>query len=458
MSRSSARRGTAALAILVASILGLAACSEPVNDRSVSFSPPAGDDRVTTPGTVFDPAMAEALAGELAVAVEGSDWCIGWDVAIDNAGTAVYEYGSNLGVGRTATTCANWVVVAADIAWVSSSSESNDAAGIDVFSSDAALAERLRSEHDVLNGAASSEIAGDDGDTTIANAVSSVALALGAEGELEAIGVTATDAEDGVAFEDSEGEGGNDAFAQNRNRIVFGAVLLVLGLFLLVRSLRRRRGAGARSASAAPSGGNPRVALREALERRQAPPLPAAARRVRRPVQPPRRTPGGARRPGRRHVRTASPAPRGTTPMNPLLAAVTTDGVLATLAYAALGATMLVLGSVAVDLVTPGKLFELLRRGSPNAAALIVANLVAVAMIVFGAGMTADDSTWDGLGSMALYGSIGIAAQALLLFVIDNLMKIDFDEVLPDLRLQPAAVVAATASVALGSTMVVAVV
>lgn len=144
--------------------------------------------------------------------------------------------------------------------------------------------------------------------------------------------------------------------------------------------------------------------------------------------------------------------------MNPLLAAVTTDGVLATLAYAALGATMLVLGSVAVDLVTPGKLFELLRRGSPNAAALIVANLIAVAMIVFGAGITADDSTWDGLGSMALYGSIGIAAQALLLFVIDNLMKIDFDEVLPDLRLQPAAVVAATASVALGSTMVVAVV
>lgn len=144
--------------------------------------------------------------------------------------------------------------------------------------------------------------------------------------------------------------------------------------------------------------------------------------------------------------------------MNPLLAAITTDGVVATVLYAVLGAAMLVLGTAVVDMVTPGRLFELLRRGSPNAAALIIGNMAAVAMIVFAAGFSSDDSTWEGLGSMALYGSIGIAAQAVLLYAIDNLLQIDFDEVLPDLRLQPATVVAAVASFALGLTMVVAVV
>lgn len=144
--------------------------------------------------------------------------------------------------------------------------------------------------------------------------------------------------------------------------------------------------------------------------------------------------------------------------MTTLLAAITSHGVIATLAYAGVGALLLIAGSLVVDLVTPGRLFELLRQGSPNAAALLVGNLIAVAMIVFGAGMTADDSTWSGLGSMALYGGIGIAAQAVLLAVIDNLIGVDYDEVLPAARLHPASVVAGVASVALGSIMVVAVV
>lgn len=257
-----ARTTFATLLAVVA--LAAAACSEPVDDRTVAFDENRAPTTAGVTGKVFDQATATALAGELAAAVDGTDWCIGWDVTIDDVGNVTEEFGSNGGVGMPATLCPNWVVVAADIRWVSSSSESNDSAGIHVYSSDQAVTNRLIDVHDVLDGAGSAAVAGDDGDTAIANAVSAVALALAADGVLDPIAVTATKTDEGVAFDDAGGEGGNDAFAQNRGTLLAGAALLLVGLGLLgAWALRGRRTDSGRKPGG--SSGNPRAAMRAAL-------------------------------------------------------------------------------------------------------------------------------------------------------------------------------------------------
>lgn len=58
------------------------------------------------------------------------------------------------------------------------------------------------------------------------------------------------------------------------------------------------------------------------------------------------------------------------------------DGVLATLAYGAVGTALMALGFALVDLATPGKLRDLIwAQGNRNAAILLASGLLGVGVI-----------------------------------------------------------------------------
>ena len=141
------------------------------------------------------------------------------------------------------------------------------------------------------------------------------------------------------------------------------------------------------------------------------------------------------------------------------LADISADGALATVLYALVGSILLVVGLAVLDLVTPGSLAERVRVDhSPNAGVLVSANLVAVTTIVAVAGITATtDDLGDGLGSMAFYGALGIALQAVVLFVVERSLKGQLDTLLRSDRLDPMATTLATVVVALGVITAVAV-
>ncbi|TFV48211.1 DUF350 domain-containing protein [Blastococcus sp. TF02A-35] len=96
------------------------------------------------------------------------------------------------------------------------------------------------------------------------------------------------------------------------------------------------------------------------------------------------------------------------------------DGVLATLLYFAIGFAVLALGFLALDLLTPGNLrTQVYTDHNPNAAVLLGANHLALAIIVVTSIMTSDDSLGQGLVDSAVYGVLGVVLQAVALRLLD---------------------------------------
>jgi uncharacterized membrane protein YjfL (UPF0719 family) len=96
------------------------------------------------------------------------------------------------------------------------------------------------------------------------------------------------------------------------------------------------------------------------------------------------------------------------------------QGVVATLLYFVVGFVVLGLGFLALDLITPGKLrHQVYVDRNPNAAILLGANHLALAIIVVTAIMTSSDSLGQGLVDSAVYGIIGVVLQAVALRLLD---------------------------------------
>jgi uncharacterized membrane protein YjfL (UPF0719 family) len=141
-----------------------------------------------------------------------------------------------------------------------------------------------------------------------------------------------------------------------------------------------------------------------------------------------------------------------------ILAEVTLDDVVATVLYGLVGGGMLVVGFVVLDVLTPGSFVHHIRASrSRNAAALAVANLVAVGLILAVAGWTSDDTVGDGLLSLLVYGGLGIAIQAVFLFAIERSLRHELHDLLRSEGLDPLATTLAAASVVIGVIMAVAV-
>ncbi|MBL7501795.1 DUF350 domain-containing protein [Frankia sp. CNm7] len=127
------------------------------------------------------------------------------------------------------------------------------------------------------------------------------------------------------------------------------------------------------------------------------------------------------------------------------------EGVVATLLYFVVGAGVLALGFLVLDLLTPGNLRRQVyvdRR--PNATVLLAANHLSLAIIVVTAILTSSDSLAQGLVDSAVYGLVGIALQALALRVLDGVVPGHLRAVVDEPTLSPAAWAIAASLVAIG--------
>ncbi|MDQ4094167.1 MAG: DUF350 domain-containing protein [Actinomycetota bacterium] len=96
------------------------------------------------------------------------------------------------------------------------------------------------------------------------------------------------------------------------------------------------------------------------------------------------------------------------------------QGVLATLLYFVVGFGVLTVGFIALDLLTPGNLRQQVYTDrNPNAAILLGANHLALAIIVVTAIATSAESLGQGLVDSAVYGLLGVVLQAVALRLLD---------------------------------------
>ena len=133
-------------------------------------------------------------------------------------------------------------------------------------------------------------------------------------------------------------------------------------------------------------------------------------------------------------------------------------GVLATLAYAAVGTLVLGLGYVVLDAITPGNLRHLVYADhNGNAAVLASANLLALGGIVTTAIVTSDDDLGSGVLEAGVYGLLGIALLAVSFKVVDALTPGDLGQICTDPQGTPAVWVTAAFQVALGAVLAAAI-
>ncbi|GAB3494314.1 DUF350 domain-containing protein [Nocardiopsis coralliicola] len=121
---------------------------------------------------------------------------------------------------------------------------------------------------------------------------------------------------------------------------------------------------------------------------------------------------------------------------------------LACLAYGILGMLLMAAGYALVDLLTPGKLHRLIwTERNPNAALVLGANTVGVAMVVATAIFVSTGGLAEGLVLAGVYGLVGLLLMGLSFLAIDLITPGRIGEVVTHATLQPAAWINASAHV-----------
>ena len=92
--------------------------------------------------------------------------------------------------------------------------------------------------------------------------------------------------------------------------------------------------------------------------------------------------------------------------------------VLQVLAYSGVGLVVLVIGFFVLDLLTPGKLGQLVMEGNPGAGLLAATGLASLGLILYFA-IHFTGAGWDGLDDAAIFGLVGVVVQAVGFFVLD---------------------------------------
>jgi uncharacterized membrane protein YjfL (UPF0719 family) len=127
------------------------------------------------------------------------------------------------------------------------------------------------------------------------------------------------------------------------------------------------------------------------------------------------------------------------------------DELLATVAFAAVGMVLLAAGYAVVDLLTPGRLGQLVfvqhRR---DASVVLAGNLVALGAIVATAIYTAESSTWYALAETVAFGVIGIALLGVAFLVLDLLTPGKLGVLVTDESDDPAVWVILASQLAIG--------
>ncbi|WP_150249634.1 DUF350 domain-containing protein [Nocardiopsis deserti] len=125
---------------------------------------------------------------------------------------------------------------------------------------------------------------------------------------------------------------------------------------------------------------------------------------------------------------------------------------LGALAYGGVGIVILVLGYLLTDLLTPGKLHELIwENRNRNAVLLVSANTLGSAIVVTSAILSSESEIGLGAGlvSTAVYGLIGLGVMALSFVLIDLLVPAKVAQMISSDEPHPATWVSASAHVAI---------
>lgn len=117
-------------------------------------------------------------------------------------------------------------------------------------------------------------------------------------------------------------------------------------------------------------------------------------------------------------------------------------------AYSGVGLAVLIAGFFVLDLLTPGKLGQLVMEGKPNAAVLSAGILLSLGLILYFA-IYFTGAGWDGLGDAAVYGAVGVIAQAAGFFVLELLTPNRFGNIAEHPTLHPGAWVGFAAQIAI---------
>jgi len=143
----------------------------------------------------------------------------------------------------------------------------------------------------------------------------------------------------------------------------------------------------------------------------------------------------------------------GNIDLNPVL-----KGVVATVLYFLVGMTVLVIGFVMVDVLTPGKLRQMVfidRR--PNAVMLTCAMYIALATVIITAIVNSYSQLGQGLIGVAVYGLLGVVLQGIALLTLHFVIPGDFQEHVDEPELHPAAFATAVMMLAVGGVTAAAV-
>ena len=143
----------------------------------------------------------------------------------------------------------------------------------------------------------------------------------------------------------------------------------------------------------------------------------------------------------------------GSIDLNPVI-----KGLVATVLYFLVGMAVLVLGFIMVDVLTPGKLRQMVfvdRR--PNAVVLACAMYIALATVIITAIANSYSQLGQGLVGVAVYGLIGVVLQGIALLTLHLVIPGDFHEHVDEPGLHPAAFATAVMLLAVGGVTAAAV-
>ncbi len=124
--------------------------------------------------------------------------------------------------------------------------------------------------------------------------------------------------------------------------------------------------------------------------------------------------------------------------------------VAAILAYAMLGTLLMLAGYLLVDLLTPGRLGDLIwRERNQNAALVVASGVLGTGLVVVVAILTSADDLVRGLLTTLSAGVVGIGLMGVAFVVVDALTPGDLGETIAEPEPHPAAWVTASAHLAI---------
>ena len=126
--------------------------------------------------------------------------------------------------------------------------------------------------------------------------------------------------------------------------------------------------------------------------------------------------------------------------------------------YGVVGIILLVVGVLVIDLLTPGKLGDLIIHERNRSAGIVAAaGLIAVGTIVTTAIASADGSLGEGLAETAGYGGVGVLMLGLAFLVIDLITPGKLGDFVVGEGEQPAAWMTGAALLAVGAIVAAAI-